>query len=299
MKGRSDDDAGEFEGDAKATPIHDLLIQLGGLERGRSQERPEDLEVVLLGEPEDPVRRALGRPHRARLGRRGSCERRRPPSARRACRCQASWHAPPDPVTRARSQRGCWGMTPSSPPRSAVERASTEGDARRGRATRTRQRATCGARRGRTVAGASPCATGRCERRESSRVRSLNLPESQGLALYWTVRFSAVCPEKSPRERFANGSPCGAILPPPPTEGGGAVNRSPARQLAGLRLESASVRGVLREGDVRGVIAERDAENADGRNDRPDRGRRCSLKGPSGRERQRAVNRSAPPRDAG
>jgi hypothetical protein len=30
----------------------------------------------------------------------------------------------------------------------------------------------------------------------------------------------------------------GAILPSPPTGGDGAVNRSPARQLAGLRLES-------------------------------------------------------------
>ncbi len=80
MKGRCDDAAGEFEDDAKATSIDDLLIQLGGLEPGRGKERPEELEVVLLGEPEDPARRALGRPHRARLGRRGSCERRRPPS---------------------------------------------------------------------------------------------------------------------------------------------------------------------------------------------------------------------------
>ena len=50
-----------------------------------------------------------------------------PPARPRACRCKASWHAAPDPVTRACSQRGCWGMTPSCPPRSAVERASTAG----------------------------------------------------------------------------------------------------------------------------------------------------------------------------
>jgi hypothetical protein len=38
----------------------------------------------------------------------------------------------------------------------------------------------------------------------------------------------------------------------------GTVNRSSARQLAGLRLESAGVRGVLRAGGDAGVIAERD-----------------------------------------
>jgi hypothetical protein len=82
----------------------------------------------------------------------------------------------------------------------------------------------------------------------------------------------------------------GAIFFSPRTSGEGALNRSPARRLAGLRLESASVRRVLREGDVRGVISGRDPENADGRDDGPAGPRSCSLKTRPGRERQRAVN---------
>src|SRR2546422_8112959 len=62
-------------------------------------------------------------------------------------------------------------------------------------------------------------------------------------------RVAQLVEQPAVNRRVAGSSPAsGAILPSPPTGGGGAVNRSPARQLAGLRLESASVRGVLREG---------------------------------------------------
>ena len=60
-------------------------------------------------------------------------------------------------------------------------------------------------------------------------------------------RVAQLVEQPAVNRRVAGSSPAsGAILSPPPTDGGGAVNRSPARQLAGLRLEGASVRGVLR-----------------------------------------------------
>ena len=60
-------------------------------------------------------------------------------------------------------------------------------------------------------AGGRPCATGRRERREPSGVQPRNPSAPQAFALRWTVRFSAACPRKSRRERFASRSPCGAI----------------------------------------------------------------------------------------
>lgn len=131
--------------------------------------------------------------------------------------------------------------------------------------------------------------------RESVPDRRPQPPGFAGVRVSGTVRAERTRPAESPANGLAGGDECGAILPPPPTGGGGAVYRSPARQLAGLRLESASVRGVLREGDVACVIAERDAENADAPGDGLSGARSCSLIGSVGRERQRAVNRFGRP----
>ncbi len=92
-------------------------------------------------------------------------------------------------------------------------------------------------------AGGRPCATGRRERAEPSGVCSLNPSESQALALGWTARFSAACPPKSPRERFARRSPCGASSSSTTKRRWRSRYGGPARQIAGLSLEGAGVRG--------------------------------------------------------
>ena len=79
-----------------------------------------------------------------------------------------------------------------------------------------------------TVGGAGPCATGRRERRGPSRLGHVNPAESQGLALGWTARLSATRPAESLRERFASGSPCGALK-----------ERRPRREISGAASFSA------------------------------------------------------------
>jgi hypothetical protein len=74
----ADDDAAKLEDDAQSAPATEALIELGRREPRRREEHPHDLEVLLLGEAVDPSRRPLGQLHRARLGRRGRGERRRP-----------------------------------------------------------------------------------------------------------------------------------------------------------------------------------------------------------------------------
>jgi hypothetical protein len=64
-------------------------------------------------------------------------------------------------------------------------------------------------RTGRSSCGDRPCDwTARTQR--AVRHALPQLVESLGFTLGWTVRYSARCPSKSPREWFANGSPCGA-----------------------------------------------------------------------------------------
>ena len=98
----------------------------------------------------------------------------------------------------------------------------------------------------RALAGASPCATGRCERREPSRSRPINSAESQWLALGWTARFSAACPPKSRREWFASRSPWGAkaCAPDLRTSGAFLFNKRESLKFKGFSRNS-SIRHLL------------------------------------------------------